>query len=326
MHTFRILHLSDLHLAKRHNEVGFLHALLRGAPADCTTAWLSAHHPRKLLRLILFVQYYATKLDAILITGDLATSGRKADLSRALQVVDSSPITDSAWFSSPSQNLSATLRRGDVPVKLMPGNHDRYEGRLPFLPGNKTFDTVFKDYWKAGQGVQTQIILRGRTDTNQLAVISADCTLLSEGDATVPRLGHFGQGKAYSILIDCLEKETKLVRKSPEPTAVIWALHFAPKLASRKLLLRLIKDDDLMLSAESNDVQFILCGHLHETIKPYKHKAYPKVWIGAAGTPCIAEDVPCEFSIYDIDVDNGVIIGNPRTEIYQWDGDNFVQI
>lgn len=324
MHTFRILHLSDLHLSKRPNEVVFLHALLEGAPADCTTAWLSAHHLRRLLGLSFFVQYYARKLDAILVTGDLATSGKEADLSRALQFLDSSPIIDSSWFSPPSQNLSATLKREDVPIRLMPGNHDRYQTRFPFLPGNKTFDSVFKDYWKAGQGVQTQIILRGATNNDQLAVISADCTLASAFDATVP-LGHLGQGKAYRALINRLKEETELIRQSPEPTAVIWALHFAPKPPRSKVLLRLINDDDLLLSADSNDVQCILCGHLHDTMQ-YRHKAHLNVWVGAAGTSCIAEDVPCEFSIYDIDVDNGGIIGNPRTEIYQWDGENFVQI
>jgi len=325
MDTFKILHLSDLHIAKRPNEISLLDAFLRGKPEDCDIApWFSSYHFRRLQQLSVFVQYYAVGLDTILVTGDLATSGKVEDLSRALRFFDSDPIIDSVWFSSPSQGLAATLQREGVPIVLMPGNHDRYQERPPFLPGNRAFDAVFREYWNAGQGVQTQIILEGKTGNNRLAVISADCTLMSKGDATLP-FGHLGQGKVRSVLIDRLKEETELVRESSKPTAVIWTLHFPPKPAKISARLKLINDDDLLLSAESNGVECILCGHIHRTMQ-YRDVAHPEVWVGVAGTACQAGYETCEFSLYEIDVDNGRVVGDPRPEIYQWDGESFIQL
>jgi 3',5'-cyclic AMP phosphodiesterase CpdA len=322
MHTFRILHLSDLHLARRPNEVGILDFLKRGKPADCTLGWLSSYHPGKLIGLSVFVHRYARALDIILITGDLATSGSNNDLQRALWFVDGPPI-GSAFIADASKGFTATLQRGDVPIRVMPGNHDRFHDSAPFLPGNRAFDAIFTKYWKAGQGVQNQVVLRAKGGVDELAVLGADLTLRSESDATKP-FGHLAQGKAGRSIVAQLVQETKLVRDARRPTAVVWAVHFPPKPEKPEALHELIDEEAFLTAAVDSGIGCIFCGHLHRTDQ-YKAVGYPSVSVNMVTTPCQGGNSPGGFCIYEVTVDNGTVIGSPKPEPYVWNGHAFVE-
>ncbi len=322
MHTFRLLHISDLHLARRPNEVGFFSYISEGNPLEYKAAWNSSHSAVKLSALSWFVHHHAKRLDVVLVTGDIATSGNRNDLRRAMWFVDG-PQIHSSWLGPASNQFSATLQRGDIPVRVMPGNHDRFWDAFLFPPGNMIFDKVFQKYWKVGQGVQIQIVLRAKGGNDQLAVISADCTLASLSEATLP-LGHLAQGRARTAIVDRLVGETRLVSKRSQPTAVIWALHFPPKPVKKKWWHNLINDEQLLAKAKENGVTCILCGHFHETLQ-YNPVGHESVFVSIVGTACRAGNTRGEISICEVDVANSGIVGSPRIESYRWDGNTFSQ-
>ena len=209
MYTFRILHLSDFHFSNRLVEV-----ILSPVPGYSYDRIVVSGLAR-------FVLEQANNLDLVLITGDLAATGRRADLQRAVEYIDAKP---SAGFLSESRR--PTLHGGGLPIVLMPGNHDRYQG-LWGAAGGTSFDDVFQQYWKVGQGVQYCLINNPDIE-DCLAIILGDFSLASCRDADPPAPGCLGQGLAYQNVIDRMTSLTASVRDKDPAAAVIWAVHFAP--------------------------------------------------------------------------------------------------
>jgi 3',5'-cyclic AMP phosphodiesterase CpdA len=72
-----------------------------------------------------FVYTERNGLDAIIITGDLATTGLPADLLPAERYVTEA-CTDK-WLTS---RQAPSLASHDLPIFLIPGNHDRYQDEV----------------------------------------------------------------------------------------------------------------------------------------------------------------------------------------------------
>src|SRR5207248_7567402 len=64
-------------------------------------------------------------LDAILLTGDIATTGDYGDLVRAHQFIEGR--CSGAWFSHYPIFPDPPLSRTETPILLLPGNHDRLD-------------------------------------------------------------------------------------------------------------------------------------------------------------------------------------------------------
>src|SRR6266480_922263 len=127
MATFRLLHISDLHFSARPNAVNPLTSLGGVRPADLG---LWRHFPRHIIlfgpssyssplatHLALYIDSIQDAVDAIIVTGDLATTGSEVDLSTA-----------KAFFFAdtripPVARVKLNLR---IPVIFLPGNHDRF--------------------------------------------------------------------------------------------------------------------------------------------------------------------------------------------------------
>lgn len=198
-------------------------------------------------------------LKAILVTGDLATSGLPQDLHRACEYFDSQSMR--LWLNSFER---PTLRATELPMYLLPGNHDRFKGNTGG-PGGAYFDTVFGHYWRCGNGAMAFPILSGEEES--LCVVAADFTLRRKRDATRVE-GIWGQGKAYLQVIEMLKSETKKLRYGENKVAIIWAFHFPPGLEGDDPNLELIDGDLVLEAAEECKVSHIFAGHIHKIVRP----------------------------------------------------------
>jgi 3',5'-cyclic AMP phosphodiesterase CpdA len=287
MKPFRLLHLSDFHIALQANVIGvneWQHLPRSWFGLDRITQWFGwtpprtgeeriypfgdrgLRHPSSYhIELALAVARFAylkrlERLDGILITGDLATTGRAADLTTAFQYVND-PVQD-RWLT---QLDHPTLQAGpphNNRILLIPGNHDRYQG-LRFYPGGTEFDNTFQNYWDGKQRVQTLFVFRKGTE--RLAVIGADFCLKHQDDANAgvgkSDMAYLGQGRAYVDVSIDLQAETQYW--NDQNAAVIWAVHFPPGFAGVDPSLTFLDDFMLLDAAWRMGVEHIFCGHTH---------------------------------------------------------------
>jgi len=251
MNQFRLLHLSDLHFAERPRVAGFPNVL------SWPPGWLASHDPDLALKAAEYAYRERNNLDAIVLTGDIATSGARNDLRAARAFVDAPAI--SAHLTA---NSEATLKAANLPIALIPGNHDRFHHQ-PYLPGNKSFNREFQAYWPLGKKVTTLLVLRGSSE--QLALIAADLSLVRFRDAQGLRFEYLGRGKAYKRLVDNLVRETTMQRQAyGNQLGVVWLIHFPPCFPSISSTLRLLDEQMLLAGAASAGVTDLFLGHTHE--------------------------------------------------------------
>lgn len=270
---YRLLHASDLHLSNVPYSAGSRHP-----------NWLSklkrykliGHDDAVLRAFARFVYYYGLQrnlFDIALLTGDLAKSGFRRDLQRALDFLTASPSNPATpvWVDHNNEPTIAFF-----PCAAMPGNHDRYRRNAPlFMPGGTLFDQLFHAFWQAGQGAQPWRLLQ-KPYTRPLAIIAADFTLHpnDSGKPVFALPGWYGQGRVDQQIVMDLKTATQDVKEYcthpdidiGEP-AVIWAIHFDA--AATDELLKLLDSDFLVQAAADAHVPALLCGHTHESkIKP----------------------------------------------------------
>lgn len=310
MDTFRLLHVSDLHMGVRARVVGFPDSLsMQPYPAG-TPALLapSSYDPHLTDAAARWMYRHAGLYDVILVTGDLATSGNPADLR-----VASGYLFDPVNIGYLSQAGTATLQAAGTPIYILPGNHDRFDGWY-LGPGGVEFDAVFgQTCWAAGQGAQTLVVLQA-ANCERLALIGADFTLLSYRHAN-GLFGYLGQGRVYQTILTALAQATQLVRQAHgADLAVVWAVHFPPDFAGIDPNLSLLDQHLLVTAASACDVHHVFCGHTHE---PREYPASdPQVTVHCAGTA--TQYVTQHGNVFhdlEIDVAAGVATATRRTDI-----------
>jgi len=252
MATIRLLHISDPHICK------FLgiRQLAKDISIKKTLAnytFAGKYSPKKLSAFLRFIRRRQSTLNGVILTGDIATTGRDIDLKKAFEIVKNriEPI--------------------GIPLGLLPGNHDRWvpyrTGQnsalfsLGYDPGGKDFHKVFSGFWGPGD-VRTFDFFKDRF---RVAVIAADLSLRRAKDAETLRLvNKHGQGMAYKDIVDELEAKT-LASTSDEdtPTVVIWAIHFPPYSPDIGNDMRLLLQGELVDRAQSLGVPLVLAGHSH---------------------------------------------------------------
>jgi 3',5'-cyclic AMP phosphodiesterase CpdA len=269
MGKFLVLHASDLHLAEIPDRAGFpgwLH-VLRGLPTP-----LASHgsvHPYALAQFV-----FNQKPHLVLLSGDIATSGAAANLLVASEFIDSKP---SGTFTNANKRPTlATARR-----VVIPGNHDRFHGHVPYLPNHPAFDRTFPRHWRGSSRVKTLEFLTDRADSTHLAVIGADFSLRRITDATDPRFGYLGQGRVDDPTLRALQAETRRVRRKYKAVAILWVVHFAPQFPKLARYLKLIDGGKLLSAAKAMKVPYILSGHTHAASD---YLPVPGVQVLCAGT------------------------------------------
>jgi len=280
----------------------------------------SSYNPGALDCLCNFVDEESERLDAIIITGDLATTGFDMDLEKGRIFLEGTGFFDQ------------TISGAAPPKMLLPGNHDRYiytaRGFL-FAPGGTRFDTILGNHWSGP--VQVFEPLRDGKDLS-VVIIAADFSLRSKADCTFPllKLSRLAQGRVYEDILDELVQKTRAVRRqerSERYTPVtLWAIHFPPFFsyagagrvgqALNNLTKNLIDEDRLIEKAKEHFVDAILAGHTHEA-QDYTGGTYA-IRVLCAGTT--TQDDPSEKQCQIIEVSRNRI-GQPKVIINEYKQD-----
>ncbi len=276
MAIFRLLHTSDLHVALRQERIGIVDYRQAGLlfPHGLRRVRLtSSYSPDLLDGLIERVYRQGDRFDAVLISGDLATTGKEKDLEQARSCIDGD--ASARWYSShsfgkprPEIGSHRALKGAGRPILLLPGNHDRYRSSFlstlllrPFPPGGTLFDEYFGHYWKVGQGVQGWI--SPPKGDARLGLVSADLSLRENEGKDSLTYSYLGQGKAYEDVIAELGKLTDELRADYPNLGLLWIVHFPPKYPQNKDFLRLLEDETLIKAAYKKGISYVLSGHTH---------------------------------------------------------------
>ena len=228
----------------------------------------SSYNPGALDCLCNFVDDEDAFLDAILITGDLATTGFDCDLEKGRLFLEGTGF------------FEQTIAQALTEKMLLPGNHDRYvytgKGFL-FAPGGTRFDEVLQRHWSGPVKVYGPI--RDEKDLS-VVIVAADFSLRSKEDCTLPflKLSRLAQGRVYRSILDELIEKTRVARHDERARGytpvTLWAIHFPPYFTYSNtgrvaqtldsLTKNLIDEDQLIAEAKKHFVDAILAGHTHE--------------------------------------------------------------
>lgn len=273
MATFRLLHASDFHVSTVPFSVRRTGKRISKRLAKLIRPKLIGHDPTVWKEFVKFVYANSLAYDAILVTGDLACSGYRADLQAAHHM-----LTSQATHTWRTASGEPTLQFVQPLIRLLPGNHDRYRRQpLMFRPGGIVFDSVFANFWSVGQSAQALCYISRGSRT--LLVLGADFSLRrgDKGERFWCIAGRYGQGKVYDDPIKELRSLTHLWRQhfansgDDRNAAILWAVHFDP--FTTDATLQLLESGELARAAADDGIRAILCGHTHESkVKPLSQK------------------------------------------------------
>jgi len=288
MTIFRVLHLSDLHFAATAEAVNFVDvprsqlatemvSRLRKKTTEITFRYPTTYDPSA-AEDIAIVAFLDTELDLILISGDISTTGTRSDLVVAKEFITATPAR--GWLS---ERNFPTLVAANVPIALLPGNHDRFRrASFPFGTGGTEFDEQFNEHWWVGQNASLLGLLK--KDSDWIAFVGADFTL---HEKTLDPREEAGRGHVSEHILKSLRLLTKRVRESVQQRyekspAVAWVVHFAPEFEGLDEFLVLENDAVLIAAAAEDSVNHILCGHTHEK-RVYQARTQRSVTVHCAG-------------------------------------------
>src|SRR5437588_5472969 len=230
MASVRILHASDLHLSVNPLRTSVLDYISAGMFWDALTSRtiVSSYNPTITYHLAEFVyQNYLYKwpapIDAVILSGDIATTGLPDDLEVALEFFDGPKNPHTPLWLAPlvptlaaSTDVDAHLTgSGKIPLWLLPGNHDRLRrvqlwnnlSGIVYFAGGTQFDSVFANHW-TGRVREYPTVRRG---TLTVKIIAADFSLKSPWHFSgVWPSNQYAQGRVYSDVLDELVRVTEL--------------------------------------------------------------------------------------------------------------------
>ena len=198
---------------------------------------------------------------------------------------------------------------------LMPGNHDRFRNNNGEC-GSRTFDLIFGNYWGLSDPQIYTAVLR-QTDKPPLAIVAADFSLRADSDASHPaRWMRYGQGYAYTDLVERLVNKTIELRNRISGIGIIWAIHFPPSKECSGFCgyLELRFHDRVVEAANSSKIKTILAGHVHDrrTIR------LGELDIICSGSGCVfAEAHGNWLHSLEIDIEDGIAKVTKKID-YRW--------
>jgi 3',5'-cyclic AMP phosphodiesterase CpdA len=344
MPSIRILHASDLHISVHKQLRSALDSLgdlddpwdasaggiaekLRIAKTLFTTWWkkmsASSYDPEILEALAEFIYEHAKrkstaeeevpeggeKLDAVVLTGDLATTGSEDDIERVARFLEADSDPRCPYRSRDADYRGATLSAVQVPVLYLPGNHDRFvptrrwHERVPifFYPGGTHFDVLLCDH-RRDPVKRLELVAEAAAGEKRLRVVvfTADFTLDDIADSE-GFYGWLAQGRSYSNIRQMVVAKTEheIRQKTDEEClCVLWALHFPPNYPGIKQQHVLLDQQRLIEGAKSAGVQAVLAGHTHRQLV-YKDPTMP-FWVYCCGTTTQHEPLATDENLFQI--------------------------
>ncbi len=261
----------------------------------------------------------APQFDAILLTGDMATTGDIADLQESHKFVDEQPYIGT--YLTPSGKPTIAFANPYHLINLLPGNHDRYRSGISlYLPGATVFDSVFcpgagigRPYWCEKQGFAFFGGPKAGKATILIWTIDFSLPSADRGKRHYGLPGWLGQGRVSrkilygpngtaaaltpaSLVGQTLSWRQHAIEQGLTPV-VIWAMHFDP--FSTDGLLQLLDSDLLIEATGQASVSAILCGHTHESkVKPLSLTTA----VFACGSTAASGEPHNDFQVLEIDV------------------------
>jgi hypothetical protein len=282
-----------------------------------TVGFATSYHPLALDSLVNFV-LSRSELDAIILSGDIATTGFEHDLLKAKEFLDGPPAGAYAAGLSVLANIGP-------PVWILPGNHDRYTytgQEWFFSPGGTLFDQILSNHWSGK--VKAYPPLRNADKRLSVLILAADFCLQKSSDSTrLHRFNKLAQGRVYEEVLSALETETLSQREQEtldfpnHELVTLWAVHFPPAFEGLSASKSLLQAADLVSKAEDLDVQALLAGHTHI------HKDYsatPYVRVLCAGTATQNDSATKHCQIISIERTSGHSSAIDVNH-YEWDRD-----
>jgi 3',5'-cyclic AMP phosphodiesterase CpdA len=256
------LHISDLHISKYPELREIQHrSWLERLSAIRKGTYAASHSTGRLKALVELVYKLESRLDAVMITGDIATTGLTFDLEFALRFVEGVPDSNNKHRSNNFPTISGIQR----PIFLLPGNHDRYKlllGRFGYAPGGRNFHSLFHKHW--GSDVKVNSL---SNDAFSVGIIAADFSLRTARHSKLPQtVNMYSQGKVYQDTLDDLVSATNSYINAhieESEVAIIWALHFPPLAPNLPSYMELLDSANLIAAANQTGVLFIISGHTH---------------------------------------------------------------
>ena len=331
--TFRFIHFSDPHLAIEPRRFNAL-ALARRKPFLQLDTFKrlgssrlnqlrnpSTFMPEILHAAARFLLEYSDIVDAVMFTGDLATTGMMADLEVASRYT--MPASPGKFRSSQGH---VTLCQDGVDFYAIPGNHDRYQDNLG-SSSSIHYDIQFSKFSESYHNKVSHSV-RSKDGIN-LAIICGDFCLQSDDDSVdtfvdkaidqvqrplkkplIGRFSRYGQGKVYTSILSEMTERTLSLRSKYADCAVVWAIHFAPFDCGNSL--RLIDWEDYVEAAQRLKISLTLCGHTHDqrVMKYTDHLVY---CAGSCGCTDSVDD--SRMHIVEISISDDIRI---RRENYKW--------
>lgn len=301
MAVFNLVHLTDLHFGHLPNQTNIAQSNLFRRKLGRATRRLLAPATHDLViseRVAAWVfdtsarlEHEDDTLDALVLSGDLATTGQQDDLDAALQYIDAPPAKDFYRAPAPgeeddSAHLATVAELANL-CFLIPGNHDRYKNNSGNAGGTR-FDAVFNKYWSNNtHGVIASIIEKPATASSfdqleRLALVGADGCLRRRADA--PMLGAFerSQGFVYPNTLTALKEKTIEARRQFPGITVIWVIHFPPH-GNVSWYERMFEYENVEAASKVLNVSVILSGHTHENLV-YPVGLGSTIWNGGSAT------------------------------------------
>jgi 3',5'-cyclic AMP phosphodiesterase CpdA len=277
--VFKLLHLSDLHLAATPRQVDwltFVRGLPRGQmpPQGWVGAWASSHHPGIVVEAARTVA--VVDPDALVISGDLVTSGERQDVAMGNVFLNGAGAYQQQWLTVQAGQIFATVGRARARA-VIPGNHDRY-GAL-YSPGGRHCEAMMG--WPQGKRVGP--LARLQANGASLCILGIDCSL-SANDFPSPPFGHLARGRVTDqILNEIRQAHAQL----PGSGAVLWVVHWPPEFAPPVWLHDLINENALIQLGAALGVSLIVSGHTH------RHAVYRT----SSGIPVVCCGSTSQFAV-----------------------------
>jgi len=243
-----IFHISDLHFAEEfvylneNNSNTKKKHHLKGLQGHDSKIWL-AFRNHLLKRIESCNNEYK-----ICVTGDISRFGN----------IKSFKLASELFFDESSSDISKKygLRLKREKFIMVPGNHDSYDKSLVKKNNLRTFNGIFHPY------IKSYPIIHKETISNvDFTFINIDSTYKKNGVSLAKKLG---KGKVSRTQLDQIKGY--FLNPNAKKSIKLLCMHHSPIILdnrqSRTLMLE--KSQELLTSVVKNNIDIVLCGHLHD--------------------------------------------------------------
>lgn len=286
MALFRLIQASDLHFSSHpdhlnsYDEKGKIGVLKKIFSREIGQVFiLSSFSVDQAAALSIDIEKNHRNIDAVVVTGDIATTGFEEDLREARNFFEGSISEEWAAIEHSIPPLVGPANM--PPVIIMPGNHDRYTSPI-FSPWSSNFEKVFGFYWNWGKNyqgefpnhkyVRTKYLVK---DNSTLVICATDFSLTDKNQASHTTItGFLGEGRvrtrsgshAEMEPLDELMERSEWIYKNKNilNPSIVWLVHYPPKYPQVDPRLKLINEDQLLAAASRFNIKLILSGHTHK--------------------------------------------------------------